>query len=130
MNGIIFAIVQLWNSKALVLWRGSDYTDAPPYEQLDTAFQVVPLERDEGIVMASALYQQFGGKPEEMYLSSRSSVPHEAAPNYPEEFQRFLQVRAGAKESGRWERSNLPSFRADRLDYWDRYIELVDQAAS
>lgn len=125
MNGIIFAIVQLWNSKALVLWRVGDYTDAPPYDQLDTAFQIVPLEREEGIVMASALYQSFGGKPEEMYLSDRSSVPHEAAPNYPEEFQRFLQVRAGHKESGRWEPSTLPRFRTDRLEYWDSYIEKV-----
>lgn len=128
MEGIIFAIVQLWTGKALLFWRREDYLDKPPYEQIDNAIQVIPLDRDDGITLASALYASFGGKPEEMYLSTRQFTPHEAAPNYPEEFQKFLVVRAKAKEDGRWVPSVMPRFRTDRLDHWDHYVDLVGRS--
>lgn len=125
MAAITFAIVQLWTGKAILFWRHVDYLDKPPYEQIDSAFQVIPLDRDDAIILASALYAAYGGRPEEMSLSSRQNAPHEQAPNYPEQFQVFLQMRAAAKEDGRYIPPSLPRFRADRLDYWDRYADLI-----
>lgn len=122
--GILWALVRLWYTDALVLWRGDKFEEnLLPVNQLSTAFQVVLLDRKDGLTLAQALFTHLDGLPEEMYLLRASHIPHEPAPNHPEIFQAFLQLRAKAKEDGHWFGGSMPKYQRDRLEDVDRYIK-------
>lgn len=121
-----WGVVQLHYCKALVFWRSDVFDETLPMQlQLHSAYQVTPLTRSEALTMAQALFTEHKGLPEEVYLNKTTHVPHEEAPDHPEMFQRFLQLRAAQKEHDKWSGPKLPKFQKEHLAELDRYIALI-----